>query len=383
MFTLQQALDAIKDKPEFQVKENPLGFTCIDYYISDNKTFLNEDGSRSMICENLRGTKFDTKTGLIVCLGYHKFHNYMENPDYAPEKINLSEKRWFLEKLDGSMIATLWLNDQWYFTTRAGITDVSDQALEFVTSNADRLGVYDKFIREWSKLGFTCIFEFCSRLNQVVVDYPETKLVLTGIRSNLDGHYIDYDNMVIIAQDSNIPVVNEFDVSGTVEQIAEKIKVLPASQEGIVVRFENGFMVKIKGGAYVSLHRAKDGLRFEKNVVEMILTNLVDDTLALLDESTKSRLEAYRDTMVEHIKLVEAQIEREFENLKALPDAKTFAFFAKRSRFDKFLFAKRNGKNLTVRDVILKHCGSQSKIEEVRYLIGEQRWNAPANEVDQ
>jgi hypothetical protein len=37
----------------------------------------------------------------------------------------------------------------------------------------------------------TPIFEWCSRNQRIVVDYPEDMLVLTAVRDNIEGVYIE------------------------------------------------------------------------------------------------------------------------------------------------------------------------------------------------
>ena len=54
-------------------------------------------------------------------------------------------------------------------------------------------------------------------------------------------------------------------------------------------------MIKVKADWYVSLHRTKDAVRFEKNVLNIIADNKVDDLLPLLDEADKTKVLAYRE----------------------------------------------------------------------------------------
>jgi predicted Rdx family selenoprotein len=47
--------------------------------------------------------------------------------------------------------------------------------------------------------------------------------------------------------------------------------------EGIVLRFDTGHMVKIKCDDYVLRHKSKDSISQEKNVLQTILEDAVDD----------------------------------------------------------------------------------------------------------
>ena len=84
MFTLQEALEAVKDKPEFSVNTRDFG-TVIDYNVAFKETFVGKTDRETGILKNLRGTCFGPD-GSIVRLPYHKFHNLNENEEYHESK---------------------------------------------------------------------------------------------------------------------------------------------------------------------------------------------------------------------------------------------------------------------------------------------------------
>jgi RNA ligase len=103
---------------------------------------------------------------------------------------------------------------------------------------------------------------------------------------------------------------------------------IESNREGYVVRFSNGFRVKIKGDEYVRLHRIltnvstltiweylKDGLPFDE-----ILNNVPDEFYDSVRKVKEDLLMQYSD--------IEADALAAFEILRDCPDRKTFAILA-------------------------------------------------------
>jgi hypothetical protein len=66
---------------------------------------------------------------------------------------------------------------------------------------------YFGFCREMIKNQHTPLFEWCSRSNAVLLDYPEDQLTLIAIRNIITGEYVDYQKMIIYASKYKIPTV--------------------------------------------------------------------------------------------------------------------------------------------------------------------------------
>lgn len=72
-------------------------------------------------------------------------------------------------------------------------------------------------------------------------------------------------------------------------------------QEGVVVRFADGHMVKIKSEIYVNIHKAKDNLLFERHVVLMIVNETIDDVMAFLPDIDKANVANYQNKLSDWI----------------------------------------------------------------------------------
>jgi RNA ligase len=100
--------------------------------------------------------------------------------------------------------------------------------------------------------GFVYLFEIIYPENRIVVNYgTDERLVLLSI-INPEGKELDYDEIEMHGWD----IVNRYDGIRDYSELKSKI---PQDNEGFVVKFRNGFRMKIKGDEYVRLHRILTG----------------------------------------------------------------------------------------------------------------------------
>lgn len=295
---ISDVLPYIVGVPEFIVSEKEY-FTIISYVLAGVETFPPITDHASMIRRECRGLIFD-KDGWIISRRYHKFFNVNERPDVAFENVDLSRPHIILEKLDGSMVTPVPVNIvrdgegnrisfdiRW--ATKMGITDTSMQAEVFVASRPQ----YAELARWAINTNVTLIFEWCSNKNRIILDYPEDQLVLTAIRNNLTGEYPSYKTLKYIGQQQKIPVVKALEVSllregNLLETIAEW-----EDTEGIVIRFDNGHMLKVKCEWYVLRHRSKDMITREYVVIDMLVNSGADDISSFLSPEDKKKMDAF------------------------------------------------------------------------------------------
>ena len=195
---LEDVRPAIEGRDEFIIAERDWGYV-VNYMVSMSDTFPPVDESpeleydliaqRNAIRRECRGLLFH-KDGSIMARRLHKFFNINERDETQFSKINFSQPHVILEKLDGSMITPVFTDAGIRWGTKMGITDVSMGAEEFVAAHPQ----YDTFAR-WciDEAGVTPIFEWCSRKQRIVVDYPIDRLVLIAARDIRKGSYVNYD----------------------------------------------------------------------------------------------------------------------------------------------------------------------------------------------
>lgn len=376
MFTLKEALAVIAKKTEFSCNEREFGFV-IDYHVSLKDTFKGDDWRETMILQNLRGTCFD-HSGAIIRLPYHKFHNLNENEEYAEKNFDFDDydnPHQIQEKLDGSMIAPIYFGGKWRLGTRAGITDVSMKAEKLLESWLDtspqKYEAYINFIAECGVRGYTPIFEFCSRDNRIVIEYLEPDLILTGVRDMTNGNYVNTKLRMFTGNPRIVVAKTHFNpMNLSISEFSKIIKECVGS-EGVVIKFNDGRFVKIKGDDYCLKHKALDGLRFEKDVLKLVLSNEIDDVMPLVTPEVRARLVSYRDNVFKNINSHQSMMEEVYAVCSVQLSKKDFAEKVKNSIYRAGLFKMWDGKEYSLVDFALTKCSSISSVEEIRWLIGK------------
>ena len=377
--TIRDVLPHIEGREEFRVMEKE-GYTVINYMVSLENTFKwdNNDPIGSSVRRECRGLIFDDN-GVLISRPYNKFFNAGEKEETQLNKINLYEPHVVLEKLDGSMIRPIPTLDGFVLATKAGITDISQQAEEFIDDKSN----YNTFIRKCIQKGTTPIFEWVSRKNRIVVDYPEDNLILTGIRYNDTGKYVDYQVMVDYATAWNIPVVKAVNglVVQNIELFVKQVREWE-DNEGVVIRFDTGHMIKVKADDYVLRHKSKESINQEKNVLQTILEDSVDDLVPLLTPEDAQRLKSFQNAFWASVEDVSYEMAQKFlSGNNVYPDKKDFAIEFVQKKVDPthapLMYGMKGGKGSRgiLVEMIAKSLSSQSKIDTARWMWGGIKWN--------
>lgn len=389
---LNDVLPAIEGRDEFVVATREWG-VVVNYLVVMADTFPPIDESpefeqdliaqRNAIRRECRGLLF-YPDGRVMSRRLHKFFNVNERDETADRFVDLSKPHVILEKLDGSMITPVVTPGGLRWGTKMGITDVSMQAELFVAKNPD----YIKFSQFCIDAGHTPIYEWCSRSQRIVVDYPDDRLVLIAIRNTITGKYTDYAGLKNLVGPWKIELVKTY--PGTAASMEHLITETRAAEdiEGWIIRFDNGQMVKIKGDWYVRIHKVKDALAHEKNVVELLINETADDVKPHMLEQDRVRLEQYetdfwigiaktvRDYEAYFQALLDAGIDRKNWALNHMAtDQQTRPYL---SNIVFGLFDGRDARKLIL-DIIAKHTGTQTRIDSVRSLWGNAAWNYQFN----
>jgi RNA ligase len=368
-----------RDEYKVSVKD---WYTVVNYAVAFEDTFKWDDADQigSKIRRECRGLIFDTETGKIISRPYHKFFNVGEREETAINKVNLYEPHVVLEKLDGSMIRPIPTKEGFRLGTKAGITDVAMNAEVFIADKPE----YREFILAMLDGGMTPIFEWCSRKNRIVVDYPDDQLILTGVRNTFKGTYLLHWNLEEFGEHYGIPVVKAVDglavqdINLFVKQVREW-----DDGEGIVLRFDDGHMVKVKADEYVLRHKSKEQISQEKNVLQIIINDSVDDIVPLLTQNDATRLKEFQTAFwasVDDLAYEMAQIY--LGGNTVYPDKKDFAVeFVQKKILPihaPIMYAMKGGKGsrATIVDMISKSLTTQTKIDQNRWLWGGLEWNS-------
>jgi RNA ligase len=378
--TIQDVLDDINGYDEIRVIEKDW-YTVINYAVALEDTFQwdPEDPHASSIRRECRGLIFDTATGKLLSRPYQKFFNAGEKEETQLDKINLYEPHVVLEKLDGSMIRPIPTPEGFILATKAGITDIAEQAEEFIADKPE----YTKFIHSSIACGLTPIFEWCSRKNRIVIDYPQDQLILTAVRDKLTGTYLPYPIIVETGKNYNIPVVQAIDglAVQNIELFVKQVREWDDG-EGVVVRFDTGHMIKVKADDYVLRHKSKDAISQEKNVLQTILDDSVDDLVPLLTPEDGERIQRFQNAFWASVEDVSYEMAQKFLSGNTVyPDKKDFAVEFVQKKVEPthapVMYGMKNGKGSRgiLVEMIEKSLSSQSKIDSARWMWGGLKWN--------
>jgi RNA ligase len=387
---ISDVLPAIEGRDEFVVAVKE-GYTVINYNVMMVDTFPDVLDSSDLRAnhdhyeiENLharlrrecRGIIFDTATGEIIRRPFHKFFNVNEREETQDHVVDLTRPHAILEKLDGSMIAPFIVNGEMIWGTKMGATDVAQPVEEFVKNNPQ----YEQLAMHLLPGKLTPIFEWCSRKQRIVMDYPEDQLVLTAVRHMNTGAYVSYNVMKYLTESlAGIPLIHQWDISmqmdnKTMSSFVSYVRDLE-DREGFVVRFDDGHMLKLKCDWYVQIHKAKEAILQDRNIVELILDGKLDDVRAHLPQEDRDRLARFEIQFNLAVSDTVFMLDNDLNWLREQNiDRKTFALeYAE--KYDQYMraliFKNFDELNLVkywddVRNTIRKNLTKTVKYEEIR-----------------
>lgn len=298
--TIDDVLPHVQGREEFIVAERDFG-TVINYAVSMADTF-NMTGSDDLggaIRRECRGLIFD-KSGKLVSRPFHKFFNINERDETQSHVVALHMlfDHVIMEKMDGSMIRPLMHEGRLRLGTKMGITDVSNHAETWLSmlngSPAEwdmaQLGLHVDPHNDWLRLQITNevtpLFEWTSPMNQIVLAYEKEDLVYLGSRHNITGEYF-FDES---APFTHVPRYGR--VKGNLDEYIARQRGAE-NREGDIIRFADGHMLKLKNDWYVRIHKTIDRIVFDRNIVNLIINEEVDDVVPMLPQMQIDRVREF------------------------------------------------------------------------------------------
>lgn len=253
------------------------------YKYSQNTVFAREWDDITM---QMRGTVLDDY-GNRISNPFEKFFNIQELDTIGLKLPNLNYKTY--AKLDGSLIQIFLYKNNVIVTTPGSFESDQAKMAEQMLWNQ-----YFDFATSIIEDGKTYLFELIHPDNKIVVDYGNTKkLILLAVR-DLDGNEEDLNKYKQLGLD----VVQEFDLK--IDEIMSDIKKEEfLNQEGFVIRFDNGFRVKIKFDEYCRLHKILSNVNEKyvwealKDGVDIKLENIPDETFQFIEDTKRHLLSEY------------------------------------------------------------------------------------------
>lgn len=269
--TINDVLPHIEGRGEFIVAERE-HYDVINYVVAMQDTFHMhgcEDFVGAMRRE-CRGLIFD-KSGKLISRPFHKFFNLGEREETQIQMVDFSTRHIIMDKADGSMARPLVIEDTLYLATKMGVTDIALDATKLINKEQDQ------WLREMFHSGKTPIMEYVSPNNKIVLQYDNPDLIILAVRDNLSGIYEDCDSAPFTK-----PTLYG-SLSTSLEDYIQKVRD-EVGREGDIIRFYNGHMLKVKADEYVRIHKVKDRIRTDRNILDIIIHEEVDDVIVILDQ---------------------------------------------------------------------------------------------------
>jgi RNA ligase len=196
----------------------------------------------------------------VVARPFRKFFN---DTEHKPGEIPWHLPCEVTEKMDGSLLIMFNFDGQWRTATRGSFT--SEQAAKGKEIFDEHYGFVPL------DPAITYLFEVLYPGNRIVLDYGDTEdVVLLAMIETATGVEIPLSEASIYLRHVRRlpPTANA----------AELRSIIRDDEEGYVVRFENGFRVKVKGQRYMDLHRIISGVS-SRSVWEALSGGLPFDEL--------------------------------------------------------------------------------------------------------
>lgn len=231
-------------------------------------------GTWNRVTLHARGHVFNVSSGKCVLRPWDKFFNYSELvlPDnsFTPTyRVSAAEGMHFpqndgnkklqgdfghfivTDKLDGSLCIAGLVDGEPTVTSSGAIhSDHSEWSRNWLECH-NILGKFEP--------GLTYMFETIADVFLHPIKYDYEGCTLLGIIDNATGRELPFDYVEHTAREWGITTPQRVDVTSLAD--AQKfVAGLPANKEGIVITFENGFKVKMKGEEFLKVHKLFHGL---------------------------------------------------------------------------------------------------------------------------
>ena len=206
-------------------------------------------------------------------------------------------------KYDGSVVSFIKFPTGKIFSKSKGSFN-SEQAIM-----ANKIYSDDKNLRKFIDYCYdndlTPIFELISPENKIVVNYPNTELILIQIR-RFTGEYLNKDEIQEITTRWNVKATEYLPDDTTLDEIVKWQKENKTDIEGWVVTLDDGRMIKVKTNLYSVKHSGVNPVEIShkrsKKIVDMIIDDKIDDYISILKDSPyKERVKDINNTLVDYI----------------------------------------------------------------------------------
>lgn len=303
----------------------------VDLYILNYSKICAIDQMWNDVTEKCRGLIVDA-VGNIRSFPFRKFYNYEEIQDKSIIP-NLPFKVY--EKMDGSLGISYWIGNTMFLATRGSFN--SDQA---------QIGTAILHSKGWDVLNqldknLTYLFEIITQEDPKVVNYGELEeIFLLAVIDTNTGKELNIDDF-----DHLFRPVSEYRDIKEWRNLRDCID--GTNREGFVIKFDNGFRLKLKYQEYFELHHLLYGLT-DNAIFDMLRNDQLDDLQVIIDklpEPQKVKIEYIINQYITSFNVIKMQCINDFRS--DFETRKDAAEYFKTCEYPSVLFAMLNGEDVT------------------------------------
>lgn len=243
----------------------------------------------------------------IVARPFRKFFN---DTEHKPEEIPWHLPCEITEKMDGSLGIAFHFAGEWQMATRGSF--VSIQARE----GRKMLAAIEHRLNPT----ITYLFEILFPENRIVVNYGDRReLVLLAMIHTQSGVEIPLSEFT-----GGTKVVRSISPTASTTELRSLIR---DDEEGYVVRFANGFRMKVKGQRYLELHRLVSGIS-SRSVWEWLSEGKsFDELLSVVPDEFAKWVQVERLAMLEAFHILNRRVASAYGDVHDLPTRKEQAIY--------------------------------------------------------
>lgn len=186
-----------------------------------------------------RGIVLDHSEKVVRALPFPKFFNHGENSAHVMPDLPFEVQ----EKLDGSLGIVFHDGSRWRVATKGSF--ISEQA----AWGQQQIKAFEDMLT----VGSTYLFELIYRANKIVVPYDYEGMVLLGAYDSGGDEY-ERGQLEHVAGVLGVRICETYKFDGFAAMM-DAASQFAADKEGFVVRFSNGYRVKVKGAEYLRVHK--------------------------------------------------------------------------------------------------------------------------------
>lgn len=277
--------------------------------------------------------------GKIIARPFKKFFNYEEHS--ADEIPNESFE--VFEKMDGSLGIVFYYHGEWHMATRGSF--ISNQSIVGLKMLKE-LSILKNYPSTGLNYNWTYLFEIIYNENRIVCDYDFEGLVLIGAYETESGNEIDFDILKHkVGLFDDVRIVRKYNGINDFKKLKETIS---DDREGYVIRFKNGFRIKIKGEEYIRLHRILTNIS-NRDIWEHLKDGKsLDEILDKVPDEFYNWVKETKNTLNDEFTKIENEYKWIYKIITRSPNSterKVFAEYALKYKHSSILFSMYNKKD--------------------------------------